>query len=254
MFLLLCSLFLGKQPQGGKETTLHGHEEIPELRQKLVKRILNWSTEELMTAAYTSVRAYPRALLLATHTLTRTLTPPLLAPLFFQFDDVKAILNHKFDEDETPEDLRHLLELVLESEELTPLELNPATGAYQSVLADPYPYFGFIPPYLQSLIPDAPAMTWSTDCWGTNSATAATQSDGSVLISITVAHQKEFLCSDSYLMASVCGCVYVCVLVCIPCFASLGSRWRAIVSVLLFSSRLVACTLVSRSPPAAPTR
>lgn len=76
VFLLLCSLFLGNQPQGGKETTLHGHEEIPELRQKLVKRILNWATEELMTAAYTSVRAFPRALLLATHTHTRALSRP----------------------------------------------------------------------------------------------------------------------------------------------------------------------------------
>lgn len=33
--------------EGGPETTLHGHEDIPELRQKLVKRVLSWGEEFL---------------------------------------------------------------------------------------------------------------------------------------------------------------------------------------------------------------
>jgi len=150
--------------------SLRGNEQVPEMRQHIIRRVLDMAIDqiagdELRPAAFKHFEKY-------------------------------------LSQNPSEAELRALLRNVIESEEPTAVELDEE-GNYKSVSDASYPYFGFIPPYKFSLIPDGAAVSWSTSCWQSNTAKASTNADGSVTITFTTSGQLQFLCSDHFLVMTV---------------------------------------------------
>lgn len=92
----------------------------------------------------------------------------------------------------TAADIREKLHSLLHARTAEAVNVDGST----TLTDDPYSYFGFIPPFLGAAIPNGAALSFETDCWGSNSVTAKTLSNGSVALTYTTGHQKSFLCSD----------------------------------------------------------
>ena len=82
-----------------------------------------------------------------------------------------------------------------------------ALGATASVSAqaEEYPYFRMIPEYIVSVIPGAPAVSFSSPCFADTSAVADDNGDGSLTLTFTLAGATSLLCLDSYLLGTVEG-------------------------------------------------
>merc|ERR1719326_1110743 len=108
-----------------------GDEPVPEMRQKFLRRVLSWAVNEV-----TDMEKY-------------------------DWEAVKRAFNYNFKDGETAEDLKNMLFNAIFSDELTPWAVNE-DGNYQTVSADSYPFFGFIPPFTGSMLINGPALTFDT--------------------------------------------------------------------------------------------
>jgi hypothetical protein len=62
----------------------------------------------------------------------------------------------------------------------------------------------WIPPYVESVVPNAPAVSWSAPCFKSNIATMS-GTPGNYSISVTVSEPSGLFCSDMYLIATIDG-------------------------------------------------
>jgi len=123
--------------RGGETWT--GTEDVPVMRHKFIRRVLQWATDEITDPKH-DVRTVGFEAYLSLRT---SFSWPCLCSLS-QWEEVKRVFRHQFDESDTVEDLKRMLHEAMHSDELTTLEKD-VNGEYQPMTADPYPYFGFIP-------------------------------------------------------------------------------------------------------------
>lgn len=73
--------------------------------------------------------------------------------------------------------------------------------------SNPYPYFGFIPPFAAAAIPGGPAVSWQGVCFQNSSVSAAVNPTNASQIVLTFELQqaKSLFCSDMYLLGTVSG-------------------------------------------------
>lgn len=157
---------------GGEKWT--GEETLPEMRQKLLRRVLTWAEETLGAAEM----------------------HPFATEFFGANLEVGA-------EKPSLEEVREALHSIIHEDEISKFEIGP-DGQFAPLGGNPYPYFAFLPEIQGHAVPGGDAVSWETDCWGTNTLTAAEPAaDGTIAVKLTVDNQKSFLCSDTYLVATV---------------------------------------------------
>lgn len=165
-------MFAQWMSHGGETWT--GSESVPELRQKLIRRVLKWGIDEITDVKH-------------------------------DFEDVKRAFAYDFSPKHVVGDLRNMLHDAVHSDVLTELEKD-AEGLFRPLSSTTYPYFGFIPTIEASLKVGAAPSSWSSWCWDTTTAQATKASDGTVTVTITVptgSHQKSLFCADSYAAMTV---------------------------------------------------
>lgn len=80
-----------------------------------------------------------------------------------------------------------------------------AEGSVPSNLEDnDYPYFAWIPPFVDTIIPGENPITWENSCFKKNTASATLIND-IVTVNITVDKKHTLLCNDFYLFGTVEG-------------------------------------------------
>jgi len=148
---------------------LTGEENMVEFRAKLIKQVLDFGSHFLNEESNMGVLA-------------------------------RAMSKH-FTENPNPSiaEFREVVQKLLTSKNAE----DVTVGGVPTLSDDPYSYFGWIPPYAASAIPDAPASTFSTPCWTLNKFSAQTNSNGSVTFVLSTSGQKQLLCSDHYMFATV---------------------------------------------------
>eukprot|EP00854_Cymbomonas_tetramitiformis_P013157 gene13157-15536_t len=74
---------------------------------------------------------------------------------------------------------------------------------------DRYGFYRWIPQYIASVVPDQGSpVSWKNKCFPNNTLVATTQTDGTVLLSLSVKGKPLFsLCTDTYLLATVDGMI-----------------------------------------------
>lgn len=78
-------------------------------------------------------------------------------------------------------------------------------AVHPEAVASDHPYFNFMPMIQGRVLPDGADVTWSSKCFAENTATAKTQSDGTVQIVLTSSAPVSETCSDLYWLLTVTG-------------------------------------------------
>lgn len=179
---------------------LMGTETVPEVRQKVLKRVRDDATGFLLGqgASLHTLGWFGRQV---SDTLSRLLSPSAQAARR-ALQDVPV--------DQTPVTARaEALQQVL-----TSLRRRRAAGGLASAGAndnfrpfglEKYPYFRFIPSFEGKLIPDGEELTLRSPCFTATRVRATTRSDGVVAVDFDVQSASSLLCVDFYMLATPSG-------------------------------------------------
>jgi len=79
---------------------------------------------------------------------------------------------------------------------------------FKGAQASEYPYFNFMPQYMASAIPDGSSVSWTAPCFQSSSASAVTNDDGSITVTLELSNPSSLTCSDYYFFLTASGWEY----------------------------------------------
>jgi hypothetical protein len=170
--------FMASGSDGSTKVT--GQETIPELRQKVLKRVNEWVVDVLQdkTKVESIVRYFNSGSQLNTDVVPEI--EQKIQSLVDQYDDVY--------------------------EQVQKGQPKASKESFHPLGHNPYPYFGFIPPFSGAVKADGNVVEWEANCFRQTSAKASMSSDGKTIeIDLSLEKPASLLCYDTYLIATVDG-------------------------------------------------